>query len=193
MKGLVFHPVSHTYTLDGRRVPSVTQVLKPLHCLDHIPPAVLERKARLGTAVHRACELHLLGTLDESTVSPEVAPYFMQFLRFLDESGFEPALTERQVVSRRYGYAGTLDLWGYLNGRTALPDIKTTFAVAPICGLQTAAYAYALEEETGLETEDRFVLRLTPETYRLELMSDPQDLNVFLSQLNVFKWMQAHD
>lgn len=69
-----FDPVAHRYTLDGRVLPSVTQILRGLDDFSHVPARVLERARDRGTRVHSACNLDVLGTLDEATVDDEVAP-----------------------------------------------------------------------------------------------------------------------
>ena len=58
MAELAFNAESHTYTLDGRALPSVTQVLDPLNELDGVPRDVLAAATEFGTHVHLACDLH---------------------------------------------------------------------------------------------------------------------------------------
>lgn len=188
MKGLTFDAPSHTYRLDGKVIPSVTQILAPLIDFSRIPPEVLARKAALGTAVHTACEKVNHGTLDYDGLDDRVRPYVDQYLLFLEQGGFEVVLTERRVVSRKYRYAGTLDLWGYMNGRATLADIKTTADVYPVMGLQTAAYELALDEQDGMKTEDRVILRLGTDQYRFEPMTARDDRSVFLAALTVAHW-----
>lgn len=188
MSGLTFDAATHTYRLDGKVIPGVTTILKPLNDLSHIPPEVLARKAALGTAVHTACEQVNHGTLDYDGLDDEARPYVDQYLLFLEQSGFDVVLTERRVLSRKYRFAGTLDLWGYLNGRTTLADIKTTADVYPVMGLQTAAYDLALEEQDGLKTDDRVILRLGTDQYRFEPMTARDDRSVFLAALTCHHW-----
>lgn len=189
---LLFDAASHTYRLDGKVIPGVTTVLAPLNDLSRIPRDVLARKAALGTSVHTACELVNHGTLDYEGLDDQVRQYVDQYLLFLEQGGFEVVLTERRVCSRRHRYAGTLDLWGHLGERTALLDIKTACDVAPVYGPQTAAYAVALEEQDGLKTDERYILRLAPDLYRLEPMPRPDDKAVFFAALTLHNWMKRH-
>ena len=71
---LLFDEEAHRYELDGRYIPNVTSIIKPLSTLDRVPAEVLARAAERGKAVHKACELHLLGDLDETTLDDEIAP-----------------------------------------------------------------------------------------------------------------------
>ena len=188
MSVLTFDEAAHRYTLDGVEVSSVTQVLEPFDDWSSVPPDVLEAARDRGTRVHAACALDLLGTLDESSVDDEVAPYLLQFRRFLVESRFEAALSEHQVWSGRLGYAGTLDLFGDLpNAKSALIDIKSG-AMPRSVGPQTAAYARALKDSAGMSAASRWCLLLTPDKYSLTPLRDPQDERIFLAALTLCHW-----
>jgi|SRR5690554_2443358 len=187
---LEFNAERHEYRVHGRIIPSVTQVLKPLNDLSHIPAHILNAKAELGTEVHKACELiNEHGGVDYGSLTERAAPYVEQYERFLAQSGFEPVLSERRVYSAKYGFAGTLDLWGYLHGKAALIDLKNTVTIAPVCGPQSAAYELALAEQDGLETEERYVLQLKPDDYRLVPMNAADDRRTFLAALHIHFWI----
>ena len=111
MPPLEFNEERHEYRLDGKIVPSVTQILRPLMDFSGIPPDVLEHKRQIGTAVHKAIELDLLGELDETSVAPALAPYFGAWRDFKSEFGVKDGTTtEYRVCSKIHGYAGTVDL-----------------------------------------------------------------------------------
>jgi len=150
-----------------------------------------------GTAVHRACELHLLDDLDESSIDSEVRHYFEQFLAFLDDSGFKPKSTEERVYSARYDYAGTLDLFGGIGRKqNCLIDIKTPLNVSPVTGVQTAAYENAFREmhypKQPPITIHRYSLQLRPNKYEIVPFTDKKDWHVFLSLKLLFNWRQKH-
>lgn len=187
---LQFREQDHSYTLDGKPIPSVTTILKVLGGYEGIPLDVLNAKAAIGTAVHEVCSFHLLNTLDESTIHDKVAPYYKQFLRFLNESGIDICLTETQVFSRKYWYAGTLDIYGYLNDVETLIDIKTCLDLHLPMGPQTAAYKQALEENMGLETKQRMILRLGQDRYQLDPVNDRMDLATFNCCLHIHNWKE---
>lgn len=197
MSPLTFDPASHTYTLDGQLVPGVTKVLEVLpSAYVHVDPDVLERAAEIGRAVHWIIEHEILGDLVADEVDFHLLPYLDQWLDFRRTSGFEPLLSEGQVWSRRYRYAGTLDLFGRLNGRKALIDAKRTAAVPRSAGPQTAGYELALREcrpdVLGAdERADRFALHLTPKRWQLVPFRAAADQRVFLSALNIHQWSYA--
>lgn len=194
--GLVFDEARHAYTLDGAPVPGVTSVLKVCSAADYagVDPAVLELAAERGRAVHRLIELDGQGRLDEDSLDARLRPYLAQWRQFLAQSGFRPLLQEAQVASRRYGYAGTLDLFGELNGGLALIDAKSVVRVMPTTGPQLAGYELALREcAPELLPADtkcpRFALQLAPGgRWRLEPFTSPRDARVFLAALTIHQF-----
>ena len=186
MAGFEFDPVAHRYTLDGRVLPSVTQILRGLDDFSNVPARVLEKARDRGNRVHAACNLAVLGALDENTVDYEVRPYLDQFRKFLRESRFAPTLSEFRVYDDKLWYAGTLDLFGDLPGQVDVQiDIKSG-AVPRSAGPQTAAYAHALHARTGIKTRKRYVLDLKPTKYSLPPLTDPNDMAVFKGELRKF-------
>lgn len=144
-----FDEDKHLYYVGGKQIPSVTDILAPLHrSYGKINPSVLEYAAKRGTAVHEALQmLDLTGDLEWT---PEITPYIQAYLEWC--AVYKPTwlAVEKIVYSDDLGYAGTLDRMGYLNdGKLAVVDIKTSQptkeAYISVC-LQTLAYAYASVE-----------------------------------------------
>lgn len=191
--GLVFIEKSHEYFLNGVKLPSVTEILKPLSSYtDAIPDAVMEKARDRGTKVHVATELYDLGTLDLDNLHPVLRPYLDAWIRFREETGFQPKLSEFRVYSAIYGYAGTLDRTGVLDGQCVL-DIKARAQMTPDTGPQTAAYQRALEELTDEPHPGRYgVLLLPTGKYKLTTYKDRGDFKTFLSCLNVHNFRQKH-
>lgn len=191
--GLVFDEARHAYTLDGVPVPGVTTALKVCSSADYagVDPEVMERAAARGTAVHRMIELDGAGRLDEDSLDDQLQPYFSKWRQFLAQSGFVSLVREHRVASRRYGYAGTLDLFGILNDRYALIDAKSVVRVMPTTGPQTAAYEVALrEQDPWLVPEGakvwRYALQLPPTgPWKLVPFTSPSDTRVFLAALTI--------
>lgn len=144
---LHFDAASHTYSVDGVIVPSVTQVLEACGVVDYsyLPPDTRTMALTRGSAVHLATQYDDEGDFDEAS-APELLPYVEAWRRFRAETGFAPTSIEQRVYSARYGYAGTLDRIG-ANGRgdLCLVDVKTSSAEGWV-RLQTAAYCGALDE-----------------------------------------------
>ena len=193
---LTFNDERHEYRLEGVRLPSVTQIMKPLMDFSGIPPNVLERKRQIGTAFHKAVELHLNDDLVLESLAVSVVPYFEGFIRFMNDTGFQPRKWEYRVASSIYGYAGQLDIDGYLRKRLAVIDFKTTHEISPSVAIQTAAYRQAANETNASEETivDRYALQLRPDgTYRLEQHKGTMDFEIFKSLLNIHKWKAANN
>ena len=198
MPVLQFDQASHTYLLDGVRVPSVTQILKPLYSFVGIPPAVLAAKAALGTAVHRACELLDRDDLDED--SPEgraalvpLAGYLAGYKKFKAEKKPLVMENETQLFHPVYRYAGTIDRRLGIEGHVWDVDLKSTVAMSPIVGIQTAAYTEMFKAHGRTERARRGALQLFPDgDYKLHEFTDPSDFSVFLSLLTVQRFKERH-
>ena len=56
---LEFIEETHTYLLDGKIIPSATQLLKEIFPLkyDNVPINILEKKSEYGTQVHKFIEI----------------------------------------------------------------------------------------------------------------------------------------
>jgi hypothetical protein len=191
---LTFDPEKHLYRLDGALLAHVTGILQDLGDWESAPAASLLLKGQIGEAVHRAIELDLRGELDEDSLDSQIAGYFQAWKRFQREKPFEAYLTECQVVSAKFRYAGTLDIAGDMAGVDALIDIKTGNRLQPTDALQTAAYLCAAAEMAYLRASaKRFSLKLSADgAYRLEPHTGRNDLPVFLSCLSRHNWRVRH-
>lgn len=193
MSALHFDEARHEYRLDGRRLPSVTQLLAPLVDYSMVPKDVLERAQQLGTAVHKMTELHDNDDLDEDSLSDELRPYLGGWKRFRVECRFEPVTVEHRMAHPVFGYAGTSDRTGAIKDRLAVLDIKKMFVLGPHIGPQLAAYE-KLHQAEGLKVVDRYALGLRPDgTYRLQPYTDPLDWQCFLSHLTIQNWKAKHE
>lgn len=189
---LAFDSQTHTYAWNGKPVPGVTSILKPVSPgFDGIPPAVLRKARERGTGVHKTIELFEANKLDFESVHPEVMRRLLQWQRFREESGAELLETESMVYHPSFGYAGTLDLRLRIDGKAAIVDTKASWAIPVTAGPQTAAYAAAYEAQHNVDAHDRYVLHLKDKHYRLEKMRDRNDIGVFLSCLTVWRFNNA--
>lgn len=194
---LSFDANSHTYWDGSRRVPSVTEILKPLYGdLRFVAQDLLDYKSELGQAVHKAVELYAKKKLDFLSLTAPVNDYFYKFLEFEVDTDFQILESETRVHNATMGYAGTLDLIGMLNGVKSLIDVKTTTVLSPVVALQTSAYqkAYNLDKPKEQHALKRYALRLSPDKYRLEpYTQDVSDFGVFSSLLILHNWCNRNN
>ncbi|MFD0078187.1 hypothetical protein ACFVIY_37800 [Streptomyces sp. NPDC127166] len=81
-----------------------------------VPRQSSERASNLGTRVHNRAQAQVLGV--PYPADPEVEPYAQQLARWFRlwhvDLAEDVVATETTVLHRRYGYAGTGDLWVWL-------------------------------------------------------------------------------
>ena len=177
----------HVYRVNGIVRPGVTSILKDCGL---IPDFANEEAMLRGKAVHRACELLDLGTLDWSSVRDEFMPYMTAYEEALEKYRLTPIpeFIERKVYHPYCLYAGTLDrVYRAVNGDLILTDIKTGTSIPDYAGEQTAAYKDALLA-LGYQVADRAVLLLKPDgSPQLQYLTDPNDEQIWMSCVNLYR------
>jgi hypothetical protein len=191
---LHFDPESHSYTLNGVALPSVTEIIgavvpKPfavavqygrrcaLQGID--PDAKRDDAAKLGTQIHLAFASLAAGEKVDDFDYPDGAAGFIKGCRrFIDDHGPEFLASERKTYSETHSYAGTLDAHvkftrGNYKGRTARVDLKTGRVYPDSHFPQLEAYEGA-EVERGQGSSDfRAVLKVTPKgSYKIVESTD---------------------
>jgi hypothetical protein len=185
---LLFDKSTHTYELNGRAVPSVTQVLEPLEMFDGIPSHVLEAARERGQFVHEAMALLVRDALDWSSLDVSLVPYIEGGKRFLEESGAVVIASEMRVACPKIRCAGTFDLLAYLRDAECLIEFKATAALPRTVGPQTAAYERLYAAMHAGKPRKRYCVQLKPGDYRVHPLTDPADWSVFQSCLNIHYW-----
>ena len=121
---LRFDEESHSYTEDGKRLISVTQLMEK-HRLSpdygDVPEKVLEEAAMRGKVVHKEIEEWIKKGEDGLTAELD------RFRKWVDEIGAEHL--ESEVMMSKGNLAGTADLFFRLGEDTVIADIKTTSSI----------------------------------------------------------------
>lgn len=127
MAVIEFDESTHTYTVEGERKPSVTEILSMLTMghYSQINESVLRAAAERGKDVHQACQDIDLG-LDEEEYDPVIAPYAEAYMQFLFDYSPKWLEIEQPHYNKEWGFCGTVDRYGIINGRPSVVDIKTT-------------------------------------------------------------------
>ena len=166
------------HEINGIWYPRVTKILdvKAKPALEHFfremesfaaADEVKNKSAIEGTLVHETIQGLLTGKA--VTVPEEIRPSVEGFNEFNAERNivFYKEYVERQVISSRHRYAGTVDALATIDGKFGVLDIKTSVGFYPEYNLQTAAYVMALQEfsvkrELALprDIETRWILRI---------------------------------
>ena len=191
--------LNHSYKMDGKPAPSVTQVLQGKEAMDDFlfnSSAFQNFKAagEWGTKVHNCCNL-LNHKKPVDHLETEVRRWAAHWIKYLKDHNLIVIASELKVGSRKYRYAGTLDvIVAPRNDPTHLImiDLKCTAAFPPTVGLQTAGYTYAFEEQYGLKIAERRVLRITSDKIHPRPCADASDIHVFLCKVISWHWDFEH-
>lgn len=195
--GLIFEPSIHEYRLpDGRRVPSVTEILKAtgvstdfdeLGAMSGSIQHAIALKRDIGQAVHADAHAYDDDDLDLQQVDARVRPYLDAWITFRQNSGLMPLTRERRVFHPTLFYAGTLD--GVFlresathRGQHVLVDIKIGDPVDAAAHLQLAAYQLAHSVESDLSIDERWSVQLTPDLrvpYRVTPYTEWRDIETW--------------
>jgi len=107
----------------------------------------LEVAGELGSEAHALIEWWLRGEIGPAPAArPAAQLAFQAAKRWAESVNLEPIFCEQAIWSAKHRYAGTMDLFGRVNGNLALLDWKTSRSYYPEHGLQNAAYITALDE-----------------------------------------------
>lgn len=153
-----FNEEKHEYSVNGVKVPSVSEILSPLNADRYgtINPMVLQDAARRGRAVHELTEAidYEIDLWDEDEIDPELDGYVSAYYQFLFDhncewDGIESIVScYRGVEDEPPMYCGTIDRFGIVDGKAAVLDIKTyasmTTEAQMTASCQTALYRDAL-------------------------------------------------
>lgn len=164
-----FDEATHTYTLDGVELPSVTHIIRYLAVdkANNADPNMALIARERGSIVHEATVMYDYSGEIPDDFPAEYAPYLEAYVQFVRDYKPQWILTEHAMGSNAMGmgYAGTLDRFGLIDGKFSLLDIKTSYKVdIPSLSAQLVAYSKLLRIERPIFNEDSVKL------YGLQLM-----------------------
>jgi hypothetical protein len=144
----------------------------------------LAKAGEVGTQVHNMAEWFLRKRMGqevgpEPPLSPEAAVAFTHFQNWIAETHLRVGFLETPVWSTKYGYAGTMDVYGWVGeGKNPTPvviDFKTSGALYPEYHLQVAAYIAALREMKCGYAKTGFLVRFPKkptDTFEVQEVTD---------------------
>lgn len=166
-----FDEATHIYTVDGKKVPSVTQLVAPLgedyDEPDELTEGIIDAAAERGTVMHAYIAWRLDGGDPAEFEMPDMyAPYADAVDLFLSEHSVVPFAVETPLACA--DFAGTPDLICEFDGALSVLDWKFVSQIAKSkVGAQLAGYQ-RLCELSGLFPERRIAVQFLKDgTYRL--------------------------
>jgi hypothetical protein len=180
-----------------KKLPSVTQALKPWSNFDFVKPEVLKQASEDGTAIHSLLFRHLKALMIfPEEITPEIEGYFTSGRRWADKHIMAVHLAEMELRDELRGYLGHPDLIVTLRGDQdkSLWDWKRAVPV-PTHPIQIGGY-YGLAQKNGHEVRRAGCVYLRPDgkmpnLSRGEFTSTVNhDYHVFLCCLTAYKYFQ---
>lgn len=99
------------HTLNGKHIPSVSQVIAPLTDFSGIPEDVLARKCELGIEFHNAISFYLVDNLDFNSLDSDLIKPMTTFIDWWEHYDCPPNITfERPLCHKSLKYCGKPDL-----------------------------------------------------------------------------------
>ena len=112
---------------------------------------------------------------DPIVIPDQVKPAVDAFMDFYKKNELIAHRIEDRVVSKKYHFAGTMDVLAELNGVMGVLDIKTSVAIYRDYSMQTSAYIEALTEDKTLPPLTRWILRLDQSKHCLKCTATLRD------------------
>lgn len=195
LKELNFVERTHTYTLNGFVIPSVSEVMRPLSAAYYgdTNEEVMRRAAIRGTCVHQAIENYLDYGIED--IPQEYYGYFNGFKHWIDSHKPEPIKTECKIYHKIHRYAGTADLPCYVDGKLTLIDWKTTATISEmLTRVQLEAYWRAFESH-GIKFEQKIIVQSGKDGVvheKVHPLNDTESWRVFTELLDVHCFIKKY-
>ncbi len=138
------------------------------------PDKILEQAGDIGSIVHLLVEAHIKSAIMGDEISAELDDFskadidkaenaFIAFLDWEKRNDLTYQASEKQVISEKLRYGGTIDILAKNNGFLWQIDPKSSKGIYPEFIVQTAAYKAAYEEQEGERIDEVHLLHLGKE------------------------------
>lgn len=113
---------------------------------------------------------------------------FTKFKKWAKPKSIDIVLIEHPLVSERFRYGGTLDLYAKVNGKNRLIDVKTSGGIYESHWLQLAGYDILLEENGYFMDEYQILWLPKDDRFDAPIKIDlTREKIIFKSLLNIYK------
>lgn len=187
MSKLVFDAKAHRYYLNGKQIPSVTQIIKGAGLMPDYSHRDMSA-AEYGTLVHNAVADLITGK--PVSVDPFVECAVMGFKAWQKLYNPQFILCEKLGVSEKYGYAGTCDIGAIIGKNKWLMDFKTG-DYSPWHIVQLSAYNEIFRAEKFTKFAALYLDPIEAGKFTFKEFKRTEILggfSVFLNALNINKW-----
>lgn len=153
---------------------------------------IMRTRGEFGTLFHKLAELLVNGTdVNMDDYDDEMCDTVSLFSNWLIDSNVVLEQSEQVLHSEVFGYSGTSDIVCMRDGKRFIGDWKTSKTIYDSYWLQLAAYVNALIETYDVHVDGAFIVRCRDGVIEEQVRTFDElcdDLNIFLSALNVYDW-----
>jgi hypothetical protein len=158
--------------------------------------SVSKEATDIGSLAHDWIERFIRNEKPEPLVNDAARNCCEAAVKWMMEHKFKIVAVEKRIYSRKYHYAGTMDLMAFVDGHLSVCDWKTGKKVYRESFLQNAAYRQAAKE-MGLGTSKQGIIIRLPKKendpgFEAIPVNEKQSslLGVFLHTMKVYQWMR---
>lgn len=156
------------------------------------PYKASKKAASRGSTVHSFVEAYKASQAIIDTIPSEFRGYVNAFYSWIKKANPKIIAHEKTVVSKKYKYAGTLDMLAVIGELSFIVDIKTNkdANVYPESHLQNSAYYKALEEQgwNGYNKIDSIATLSLGENGQYTFQKGVIDFETFLAAKTLWQW-----
>ena len=187
---LTFDEKNHKYFLDGVCIPSVSEILSPLHSKVYgdINSYTLEIAAEKGTRVHRSIEFMSKYGLDKC--DEDILGYVQAYKKFRSEhENWQLIGSELRLYNKALLYGMTIDEVYRVGENIVICDLKTTSSVhLGSWSVQLSAYKKGyLTHYPDRNVSELYIIRLKDNgSYELYKLED--NFRIFLACLSIYRF-----
>lgn len=187
MDSFKFIENTHTYLLNKRKIPAVTEIMKFVtdYKYNIVPESILENAQEKGTIVHFAAEVY--NKTGYAGIDKQYKGYLDAYIKWINDFKIDRTKIESEVktYNRALNYAGTIDM---VYDKNTIIDIKTTFQLdLDSVSVQTSAYRKAINN-FGYNVKNCYVLRLKSDG-NYEYIKLEDRFNIFLACLTLYNFI----
>lgn len=143
---LQFDEQKHEYSVNGVKLPSITEIIGPITFTKYrVEASVIEQAAFRGSMIHEFTAMFDRGDLEDDTSIPvDTALYLKAWKDFCHDYQASWKFIELPLACN--SMAGTVDRIGTIDGKTVVVDIKTTSSMdkASKIALCSQLYGYSI-------------------------------------------------
>ncbi len=151
-----------------------------------------EESIKIGEVVHQWIEAKIKGRNSSLPFNEQARKGCQAFAKWARENRIQFVRSEAKLYSKKYHYAGTLDVEALVNGKLSIIDIKVSNGIYLGMQLQMAAYLQARTEESGNPYPGgRYIIRVDKRTGEPEVAhlakGFKEDFAAFLGALALYR------